>query len=136
MDQSRQTESEGIFACGNVLHVHDLVDYVSEEAAIAGRAAVAYLKKEKRPAVSVCLATDGKVRYTVPTRITKQEDVTVYFRVADVYRNACLTVSLDGEELIKKKKPKLAPGEMETVTIPVSVIKRADGKTLTLAIKQ
>ncbi|MBO5755584.1 MAG: pyridine nucleotide-disulfide oxidoreductase, partial [Clostridia bacterium] len=71
-----------------------------------------------------------------PTRITEQEDVTVYFRVADVYRNACLTVSLDGEEMIKKKKPKLAPGEMETVTIPVSVIKRADGKTLTLAIKQ
>ncbi|MBO7171214.1 MAG: FAD-dependent oxidoreductase [Clostridia bacterium] len=136
VDQSRQTESEGIFACGNVLHVHDLVDYVSEEAAIAGRAAVAYLKKERRPAVSVCLATDGKVRYTVPTRITEQEDVTVYFRVADVYRNACLTVALDGEEMIKKKKPKLAPGEMEAVTIPVSVIKRADGKTLTLAIKQ
>ena len=72
VDQDRQTEVEGIFACGNVLHVHDLVDYVSEEAEIAGNAAAEYVLKNATSKTEniIGLTTDGKIRYTVPQRIT------------------------------------------------------------------
>ena len=122
VNQDRQTEIEGIFACGNVLHVHDLVDYVSEEAEIAGRAAAEYIKGNKLDEVNISLVTDGKIRYTVPQRISAKGDVTVYFRVNDVYRNARIVVK-DGEKiLINKKKQKVAPGEMETVTLKAQML--------------
>ena len=118
VDQDRQTEIPGIFACGNVLHVHDLVDFVSEEAEIAGKSAAAYISGEKTDAVNVTLHTDGKVRYTVPQRITKQKDVTVFFRVADVYRNVTVKVTDEkGNAIYSRKKIKVAPGEMESVTL-------------------
>ena len=119
VDENRQTEIEGIFACGNVLHVHDLVDFVSSEAEIAGRGAAAYIKGEAEKSERVInISTDGRVRYTVPQRIAGQGDVDVYFRVADVYRDATIKVS-DGEHVIlQKKKHKLAPGEMECVKLP------------------
>lgn len=117
VDQDRQTEVEGIYACGNVLHVHDLVDFVSEEADIAGKSAAAYIHGEHAEAVDIPLHTDGKIRYTVPQRITAKKDVTVFFRVADVYRNVTIKVK-DGDRVIfSKKKPKVAPGEMESITL-------------------
>ena len=122
VDQNRQTETEGIFSCGNVLHVHDLVDYVSEEAEIAGKAAVKYINGETAHGKNITLKTDGKVRYTVPQRITAEEDVTVYFRVADVYRDIKIVVRDGDEVLVSKKKQKVAPGEMETVTLTKEMI--------------
>ena len=117
VDQDRQTNVEGIFACGNVLHVHDLVDYVSEEAEIAGASAAAYIQNQAVGGANVELRTDGKIRYTVPQRITGKKDVTVYFRVADVYRDAKIIVK-DGDAVVySKKKMKLAPGEMESITL-------------------
>lgn len=117
VDQDRQTSVEGVFSCGNVLHVHDLVDFVSEEAEIAGKAAAAYIRGEKAEELCVPIKTDGKVRYTVPQVITAKKDVTVYFRVSDVYKNVTLRVS-DGENVIlSKKRPKVAPGEMESITL-------------------
>ena len=118
VDENRQTEIEGIFACGNVLHVHDLVDFVSSEAEIAGRGAAEYIKGQIKPSSRVInITTDGRVRYTVPQRIVGDGDVEVYFRVADVYRDATIKVS-DGERIIlSRKKLKLAPGEMESVTL-------------------
>ncbi len=125
VDQDRQTSVEGIFACGNVLHVHDLVDFVSDEAEIAGKSAAAYVKGESAEQICVDLKTDGKIRYTVPQRITKNKDVTVYFRVADVYRNVKVSV-YDGDTLVySKKRAKVAPGEMESVTLKESVLKSA-----------
>ena len=119
VDENRQTEIGGVFACGNVLHVHDLVDFVSSEAEIAGRGAAAYIKGEAEKSDRVInISTDGRVRYTVPQRIAGQGDVDVYFRGADVYRDATIKVS-DGERVIlQKKKLKLAPGEMECVKLP------------------
>lgn len=117
VDQDRQTLKEGIFACGNVLHVHDLVDYVSDEAEIAGKNAAEYIKGEKAENVYVPITTDGKVRYTVPQIITKKKDVTVYFRVSDVFRDVSVNVYGDGKLILSKKKRKVAPGEMETVLI-------------------
>ncbi len=118
VDENRQTEIEGIFACGNVLHVHDLVDFVSSEAEIAGRGAAEYiLGKNKASQRVINITTDGRVRYTVPQRIAHDGDVEVYFRVADVYRDATIKVS-DGEKVIlSRKKLKFAPGEMESVTL-------------------
>ncbi len=117
VDQDRQTSVEGIFSCGNVLHVHDLVDFVSDEAEIAGKAAAAYIRGEHRERVAVTLKPDGKVRYTVPQIITERGDVTVYFRVSDVYKNVNVTVKNGDTVLLSKKRPKVAPGEMETVVI-------------------
>ena len=118
VDQDRQTEVEGVFACGNVLHVHDLVDFVSEEAAIAGKSAADYIGGQSADAVNVSLHTDGKIRYTVPQRITKKKDVTVFFRVADVFRNVTIkVVDNNGNVVYSRKKPKVAPGEMESITL-------------------
>jgi len=136
VDQNRQTETEGVFACGNVLHVHDLVDYVSEEAEIAGKAAVAYLEGKALSGRNIALATDGKVRYTVPQRITAEENVTVYFRVADVYRDIRIVVR-DGENvLVNKKKQKVAPGEMESLTLTAEMIAGIATDTLSFSIEQ
>ena len=119
VDENRQTEIEGIFACGNVLHVHDLVDFVSSEAEIAADGAVNYiLELEKKSDKTLEISTDGRVRYTVPQRIAGEGDVDVYFRVADVYRDAAIVVSDGDRVLLRKKKMKLAPGEMECVRLP------------------
>ena len=118
VDQDRQTEVEGVFACGNVLHVHDLVDYVSEEADIAGKSAADYINGLAADAVNVSLHTDGKIRYTVPQRITKKKDVTVFFRVSDVFRGVTIKVTDNtGNVVYSRKKPKVAPGEMESITL-------------------
>ncbi len=135
VDQNRQTEIEGVYACGNVLHVHDLVDYVSEESEIAGKAAAAYVSGIAPAGRSISLTTDGKVRYTVPQRITADENVTVYFRVADVYRDIRIVVR-DGENVIvNKKKQKVAPGEMETVTLTKEMIEKLEGNVLSFSIE-
>ena len=137
VDQDRQTDTEGIFACGNVLHVHDLVDYVSEEADIAGRAAAEYVMNNATEALenAISLVTDGKVRYTVPQRITSSKKVTVYFRVADVYRDVRIVVR-DGENvIINKKKQKVAPGEMENVTLTPAMIEGVTSGKLAFSIE-
>lgn len=125
VDQDRQTKTEGIFACGNVLHVHDLVDFVSEEAEIAGLSASEYIKGASKGNLNIEINTDGKIRYTVPQRITKAVDVKVYFRVSNVFKNVKVNV-FDGENLVcSVKKQKVAPGEMETVTLKKEIVENA-----------
>ncbi len=123
VDQDRQTSIEGIFACGNVLHVHDLVDFVSQEAEIAGKAAAEYIQGKKSENLAIAIKTDGKIRYTVPQVITNEKDVTVYFRVSDVYRNVKVNVTSGENTLLSKKRPKVAPGEMESITIKAEQLK-------------
>ena len=131
----RETEIPGIFACGNVLHVHDLVDYVSEESAIAGKSAAKYILGNSRKEISVSLKTDGRVRYTVPQRLTEIADTSVYFRVADVYRDAKIVVR-DGENvIISKKKQRLAPAEMEKIELSKDVIKSLTTGQLSFSIE-
>ncbi len=125
VNMDRETDIEGVFACGNVLHVHDLVDYVSEESAIAGKAAVKYIRGETKKNIDIKLLTDGKIRYTVPQRITEEAATRVYFRVADVYRDKKITVTAGDEIIYEKKKQKLAPGEMETVELSKEIISKA-----------
>lgn len=146
VDQYRQTSLKGVFACGNVLHVHDLVDYVSEEAALAGTSAAAHLRGELTEGKTITLKTDGKVRYTVPQTITVTEntaDVTVYFRPSDIYRDVTVTVrevrtdgAVDGNIISKKKRIKVAPGEMETITIKASDLTATTADTLLVSIEE
>ena len=137
VDENRQTDLEGVFACGNVLHVHDLVDYVSEESEIAGKAAARYIKGETAAALanSVELVTDGRVRYTVPQKVFGAEDVTVYFRVADVYRDVKIVVRDGDEVIVSKKKQKVAPGEMETVKLTSAMLTAVKSGKLTFSIE-
>ncbi len=117
VDQNRETSVEGIFACGNVLHVHDLVDFVSQEAEIAGKSAADYLLGKYEKNVQIPLKTDGKIRYTVPQVVTETADVKVYFRVSDTFRNVKINVYRGEERILSKKKAKVAPGEMETIVL-------------------
>ena len=126
VNESLETNIEGVFACGNVLHVHDLVDYVSEEAAAAGKNAARYVQERQTGqgegqggrTVEV-RAVDG-VRYTVPSRINveRMEDIlTVRFRVGGVYKNCFISVYLDDKRILHRKRPVMAPGEMEEVKL-------------------
>lgn len=140
VNESLETNLPGVFACGNVLHVHDLVDYVSEEAARAGEKAAAYVRRvqagnapgagtdvsDKASAEEKTIPLKGEngVRYTVPAFLRPacmDEQQTVRFRVGAVYRNASVAVYLDEKQIMKRKRPVLAPGEMEQI-----VLKRSD----------
>ena len=125
VDQNRETTVSGVFACGNVLHVHDLVDYVSDEAEIAGKGAAEYIKSSQNKTVNIPITTDGKIRYTVPQAITENKDVTVYFRVNNVYKNVKINVYDNDKLVLSKKKIKVAPAEMETVKLSANLISNA-----------
>ena len=121
VNDSLETNIEGIFACGNVLHVHDLVDYVSQEASAAGKNAANYIKngEEKDTKIVEILPVDG-VRYTVPKYIrpTEMDDtLTVRFRVGAVYKNCAIATYFDDQLISKRKRPVMAPGEMEQVIL-------------------
>jgi NADPH-dependent 2,4-dienoyl-CoA reductase/sulfur reductase-like enzyme len=117
VNQFRETSAPGIYACGNVLHVHDLVDNVSQEAIRAGAAAARFVRGQN--AVSghqVQIKAGRGVRYTVPQTVdlaTMSAEVTVFFRVADQYRDAYLTCCVDGKPVSRRKKQIMTPGEME-----------------------
>lgn len=123
-----ETSAEGIFACGNVLHVHDLVDYVSEEATLAGTNAAAYVRAESGEAGGhrVEMKAENGVRYTVPQSLDvdhMRDQVTVRFRVADVYKDRFISVYYDDKRVVHRKKKVLAPGEMEQVVIKKESLK-------------
>ena len=133
VDENLETEVPGIFACGNVLHVHDLVDFVSEEAAQAGRAAAEYVKetqklqKEEIQRESVPVQTSGGVRYAVPSRLHKKQHQAqkIRFRVSQVFGACKIQVYLNEELVLEKKKRSAAPGEMEQILIPEKVLEAA-----------
>ncbi len=122
VDDKLQTGVEGVFACGNVLHVHDLVDHVSAEAALAGENAANYVLSETKAEIShkITLKAENGVRYTVPQTIdaaTMRDTVTVRFRVADIYHNRSIAVYYGDKKVMSRKKRVLAPGEMEQVIL-------------------
>ena len=134
-DQNRQTSIPGVFACGNVLHVHDLVDYVSDEAEIAGCAAADYLAETACDQVDISLCPQSGVRYTVPQRITCAKDTVVYFRVSDVYRDKKIVVRCGDRVISSKKKIKLAPGEMETVKLGADVLREIGSGEISIGLE-
>ena len=132
VDERLQTNLPGVFAAGNVLPVHDLVDYVSEEAAAAGQHAAAYILGETTPAEDEALpvtATNG-VRYTVPTTVHPARldgALTLRLRVGNVYRNKALAVYAGADCIWRRKRPVLAPGEMETIVIKGAALDKLPG---------
>ena len=165
VNESLETNIEGVFACGNVLHVHDLVDFVSEEAKTAGRNAAEYVKNLKtdnenatnvKADEKVCISEESEnsdrkvqhielnpiegVRYTVPSTINPahmDENLTVRFRVGGVYKNCYVSAYFDDERVIHKKRPVVAPGEMEQIKLTKEqLMKYPDLKTITVKIEE
>lgn len=139
VDEYRETLHEGIFACGNVLQVHDLVDYVTEESQIAGKGAANYIFGKKNGGTFINTKGINGVRYIVPQRVNieGEEPVKLYFRVGKVYKGAKVVVSCDGNVLSSRKKPKLAPGEMENVTITAEMLKNMNKDSeITIAVEE
>ena len=140
VDDQMMTSVEGIFECGNVLHVHDLVDYVSEESKHAGICAAKYIRNGVKS--SNCVPTCGVngVRYVVPQKIRKDgeaEQISLRMRVANAYKNVEIAVMLDGEKIFSRRKPIVTPGEMETVVLKpelVAKVKQGDKLEVTLNV--
>ncbi len=141
VNESLETNVEGVFACGNVLHVHDLVDYVSGEAKTAGENAAAYVQGTLRKAgKEIPLKGENGVRYTVPCTVDKDrmaEKQVVRFRVGNVYRDSFLCVYYNDKCMSRVKKKVMAPGEMEQVVLLRSKLDAFDGlESITIRIEQ
>ncbi len=142
VNESLETSIPGIFACGNVLHVHDLVDYVSEEATKAGANAAKYVLEGERRSdpedIIQIRAVDG-ARYTVPSTIdpSRMDDLlTVRFRVANVFKNSFVSVYLNDERIMHMRKRIMSPGEMEQVILQKKkLLEKEDLKTITIRIE-
>lgn len=124
VDEHRQTSVPGVFACGNVLHVHDLVDNVSAEAMTAGRSAAAYVQGTLHEGAQYAVRGMNGVRYTVPQHISADAEgkIDVYFRVGSAYRPATVCVKCGSETVMTRKKQIMTPGEMEKISIDMSRI--------------
>ena len=164
VNESLETNVPGVFACGNVLHVHDLVDYVSEESGRAGKFAAEYIRQTAGDgagsasarqgstgvkvnddtgsaaaadgSIGISLIPSGGVRYTVPqsVRLSHMEDtLLVRFRVGSVFTDAVLTVTAGDTCLLRQKKKKLAPGEMQQIILKKSAIP-ADAQSITICV--
>lgn len=141
VNESLMTNIPGVFACGNVLHVHDLVDYVSEEAAAAGRAAAQYISAENSAEddQTIKLVSAGGVRYTVPSVIRPEympETLTVRFRVGNIYKNCYLSVYFGDKRVQHRKKQVMAPGEMEQVVLKKADLLNAGFDTITIKTEE
>lgn len=142
VNESLETNIEGVFACGNVLHVHDLVDFVSEEAVSAGKNAAAYVREGDRleNEKEIVLNPVEGVRYTVPGTICvnrMDEKLTVRFRVGGVFKNCYVSAYFDEERVIHRKRQVVAPGEMEQIQLTKEMLlKYLDLKTITVKIEE
>lgn len=143
VNERLETSIEGVFACGNVLHVHDLVDFVSEEAAAAGKNAAMYVQEGESASEQgrkIKLRPLTGVRYTVPETINPMrmdEKLTVRFRVGNVYRNCYISVYFDEERVLYRKRQIVAPGEMEEIKLSKEeLLKYPNLDTITIKIEE
>ncbi len=140
VDDTMMTDQDGVFACGNVLHVHDLVDFVSQESAHAGACAAKYIRDRASSDAYVDVRASGGVRYVVPQRIATRGDdveISLKMRVANVFRNVRIVARLDGQEIVAKRKQVVTPGEMETLTLKPSVVAQVRaGRTLEVTLEE
>lgn len=143
VNERLETSIEGVFACGNVLHVHDLVDFVSEEAAAAGKNAAMYVQEGESASEQgrkIKLRPLEGVRYTVPETINPMrmdEKLTVRFRVGKVYQNCYISVYFDEERVLHRKRQIVAPGEMEEIKLSKEeLLKYPNLDTITIKIEE
>lgn len=143
VNERLETTIKGVFACGNVLHVHDLVDFVSEEAAAAGKNAALYVQEGESASEQgrkIKLRPLEGVRYTVPETINPMrmdEKLTVRFRVGNVYQNCYISVYFDEERVLHRKRQIVAPGEMEEIKLSKEeLLKYPNLDTITIKIEE
>jgi NADPH-dependent 2,4-dienoyl-CoA reductase/sulfur reductase-like enzyme len=139
VNESMETSIKGIFACGNVVHVHDLVDFVTEESRRAGRSAANYVKNQLKHEDKTILTKPGKgVRYIVPQSVTVgnlDNNLELFMRVDNIYKNKKLIVKMDNHVLKTINKKRLTPGEMEHIQIDFKDIKKKDTSFITVEVE-
>ncbi len=136
--ENMETSAEGIFACGNVVHVHDLVDFVTAESQRAGKAAADYvLNGEKNRSEFTALKASNQIGYTVPQKIRKGADgAEIFFRVRQIFKDSAIVVK-DGEKQIARfKREHMAPGEMEKITLPKVLLDKIDSNEITVSVEE
>jgi len=135
--ENLETSVPGIFACGNVLHVHDLVDHVSAESFNAGRAAAEFIRNPSGAASRFAVRDGNGVRGTVPQAVSARprEDVQLMFRPSDVFRNAAAVVECGGREILRKKAMIYTPGEMAVLTLRKDLFENLQGDVITVRIE-
>ncbi len=137
--ENMETSASGIFACGNVVHVHDLVDFVTAESQRAGKAAAEYvLNGEKDNENYIALLNGNAVGYTVPQKIRRGANgAEVFFRVRQIFGNSAITVKDENGNLIAKfKREHLAPGEMEKISVPKVLLDKIATNNATVAVEE
>ncbi len=136
--ENMETSVNGIFACGNVVHVHDLVDFVTAESQKAGKAAADYvLNGEKSKDDYITLTNGNGIGYTVPQKIRKgAEEAEIFFRVRQIFKSSAILVMDGDNQLAKFKREHLAPGEMEKIKIPNALMKRIVSDKLTVSVEE
>ena len=138
--ENMETSIPGVFACGNVLQVHDLVDFVSEESGRAGAAAAAYIRNgETASGRTLAVQNGNAVTYTVPQRIRMDavgEGVKVFFRVNRVFGGARVTVTAGEKQIARFKRDHMAPGEMENIFLPEKLLALAEGGSISVGVEE
>ncbi len=138
--ENMETSLPGIFACGNVAHVHDLVDFVTQESQRAGRAAAAYCREGDAAGQDILAVKNGNgVSYTVPQKIRVgqvEKGVELFFRVNQTFQNVAITVKDDTQQVARFKREHMAPGEMEKITLPKVLLEKLTNGTATISIEK
>ncbi len=137
VNELMETSIDGIFACGNVVHVHDLVDFVSAEARKAGKSAARYIKNETKNGEYRGIKNGFGITYTVPQKFrieNVENNLEIFMRVNNIYKNMRLQIKDGDNILINIKKPHLAPGEMEKVVVPNKILQNIDGKEIVVEL--
>lgn len=140
VNESMETSIEGVFACGNVLQVHDLVDYVTDESRRAGRNAANYAKGYAAAGEDMITVKAGAgIRYIVPQKVRPAgltDKLELFMRVDDIYRDKKLTVKLDGEKLKSLYRKRLTPGEMEHIVLDSKLVGGKGSSLLTVEVEK
>ncbi|MEX6587265.1 NAD(P)/FAD-dependent oxidoreductase [Paraclostridium bifermentans] len=132
VNNSMSTNVDGVFACGNVVHVHDLVDFVTKESKIAGKNAALYCLNKLNKNKEVNTVADNGIIYIVPQNIdvSSDEDVNLFMRVREICKNKKLVVRSNDEIILEKKRPHMIPSEMENIKISKDLFKGIKGNII------
>lgn len=139
VDDMRETNVKGIFACGNVLQVHDLVDFVTVESQIAGKGAADFIKNPDRKKSYATTKPGDKVNYIVPQKINTPvtDNINFYFRVNNEYKNKKIAFYINGEKVYEKKERKLAPGEMNNLSVKQEILSELkENDEITISVEE
>lgn len=130
VDSKMHTQVDGIFACGNVLHVHDIVDFVTKESRIAGKNAAYYVRQNLNKDSYVSTKSNKGIRYIMPHKIllNSEEDVNLYMRVDGIYKDSKVIVKCDNKEILSKKMRHMIPSEMINIVLKNELIKDLSGE--------